>query len=384
MGRIVTAIATCSLFLALHPARALAQAPSGPIAPKPGGAAQMPPKPDQSTVKVQVALVNTPVTVRNAHGQMVDNLQAQDFQITDNGVPQTISHFDLGGDPLSLVLLIENSSRVAPILPEIRKTGIVFTQTVMGSSGEAAVIAFNDSVDKLFDFTANSDSIENVIARLGPGTSGSKLFDAMAAGVEMLSGRPQGTADKPGRRRVLLILSEAKDEGSTSKLGEVLRRAQLANVTIYSVGLSTTSAQLRSEPKDTQPQVTPPGTFPLPPQPGIPQTPNTEQYRYGGIDLMAAAVWAVQHIHDQVKDHALEVAATATGGAHLSTFKDRTIEKAIDEIGGELHSQYSLSYSPTQSDSFGYHEIKVAVIRKDAKNLKIRARPGYYLAAPES
>jgi len=53
---------------------------------------------------------------------------------------------------------------------------------------------------------------------------------------------------------------------------------------------------------------------------------------------MALAVWAVQHIHDQVKGHALEVAATATGGAHLSTFKDRSIEKAIDEIGGELHS----------------------------------------------
>jgi VWFA-related protein len=99
---------------------------------------------------------------------------------------------------------------------------------------------------------------------------------------------------------------------------------------------------------------------------------------------MAAAVWAVQHIHDQVKDHALEVAATATGGAHLSTFRDQSIEKAIDEIGGELHSQYTLSYTPTNSDATGYHEIKVAVIRSDAKNLKVRARPGYYLAPPET
>ena len=344
----------------------------------------MPPAATQSTVKVQVTLVNTPVTVRDAHGQMVDNLQAQDFQVTDNGVPQTIFHFDMGGDPLSLVLLIENSSRIAPILPEIRKTGIVFTQTVMGPNGEAAIVDFNDTIDKLLDITANSDSIENTIARLGPGTSGAKLFDAMGVAVEMLSSRPQTAADKPGRRRVLLILSEAVDEGSSSKLGEVLRQAQLANITIYSVGLSTTSAQLRSQPKDTRPEITPPGTFPLPPQPGIPQTPNSEEYRYGGVDLMAAAVWAVQHVHDKVKDHALEVAATATGGAHLSTFKDRSIEKAIDEIGGELHAQYSLSYSPSLTDAFGYHEIKVAVIRTDAKNLKVRARPGYYLAAPES
>lgn len=368
--------------LAVSPARA--QAPAGPIAPKPGAAIQQAPKDNQAKLKVRVALVNTPVTVRDSRGEMVHDLDAHDFQVSDNGVPQQISHFDLGGDPLSLVILIETSSRIAPLFPEIRKTGILFTQTVMGPSGEAAVVGFNDSVDKLQDFTPNGDLIESTVARLGQGTSGSKLYDAMAVGVEMLSGRPQATPEKPGYRRVLLVLSEATDAGSEVKLGAVLRQAQLANVTIYSVGLSTTRAELQAKPKDTRPQVTPPGTFPLPPQPGVPQTPTSEENRYGNIDLMAAAVWAVQHIHNQIKDHALEVAATATGGTHLSTFKDRSIEKAIDEIGGELHSQYSISYTPTGTDAIGYHEIKIAVIRKDAKNLKVRARPGYYVASPES
>jgi VWFA-related protein len=384
MIRIAGASLTLTLLLALAEAPARAQAPSGPIAPKPGAEVQQPPRNTQAKVKVQVALVNTPVTVRDGRGDMVHDLEAHDFHITDNGVAQQISHFDLGGDPISLVILVETSSRIAPLLPEMRKTGILFTQTVMGPTGEASVVAFNDSVDKLQDFTTNGDLIENTIAHLGQGTSGSKLYDAMAVGVEMLSGRPQATADKPGRRRVLMILSEAADAGSEAKLGEVLRQAQLANVTIYSVGLSTTRAELQAKPKDTRPQITPPGTFPLPPQPGVPQTPTSEENRYGNIDLLALAVWAVQHIHDQVKDHALEVAATATGGAHLSTFKDRSIEKAIDEIGGELHSQYTISYAPTGSDAAGYHEIKVNVVRNDAKNLKVRARPGYYLATPES
>ena len=384
MIRIAGASLTLTLLLALAEAPARAQAPSGPIAPKPGAEVQQPPKNTQAKVKVQVALVNTPVTVRDGRGDMVHNLEAHDFHITDNGVAQQISHFDLGGDPISLVILVETSSRIAPLLPEMRKTGILFTQTVMGPTGEAAVVGFNDSVDKLQDFTTNGDLIENSIAHLGQGTSGSKLYDAMSVGVEMLSGRPQATADRPGRRRVLMILSEATDAGSEAKLGEVLRQAQLANVAIYSVGLSTTRAELQAKPKDTRPQITPPGTFPLPPQPGVPQTPTSEENRYGNIDLLALAVWAVQHIHDQVKDHALEVAATATGGAHLSTFKDRSIEKAIDEIGGELHSQYTISYAPSGSDAAGYHEIKVNVVRSDAKNLKVRARPGYYLATPES
>ena len=384
MIRIVAPALTLTLLLVLAGAAARAQAPSGPIPPKAGVEVQLPPKDTQAKVRVQVALVNTPVTVRDGRGEMVHNLEARDFQITDNGVAQRISHFDLGGDPLSLVILLETSSRIEPLLPQVRKTGILFTQTVMGPIGEAAVVGFNDSVDKLQDFTTSSDLIENTVAHLREGTSGSKLYDAMALGVEMLSGRPEATADKPGRRRVLMILSEATHAGSEAKLGEVLRQAQLANVTIYSVGLSTTRAELQAKPKDTRPQITPPGTFPLPPQPGVPQTPTSEQNRYGNIDLMAAAVWIVQHIHDQVKDHALEVAATATGGAHLSTFKDRSIEKAIDEIGGELHSQYNISYTPAGADTPGYHEIKVNIVRNDAKGLKIRARPGYFLSAPES
>jgi len=363
----------CCLAGVLH-----AQTTEGPIAPKPGASIQMAPPEAQAKLKVRVALVTTPVTVRDSNGSMVPDLEVKDFRVTDNGVQQKISHFDLGGDPISLVILMETSSRIEPLLPQLRKSGILFTQTVMGPSGEAAVVGFNDGVDKLQDFTTSADQIEKTVTRLQAGTSSSKLYDAMAVGVEMLTGRPQATPEKPGHRRVLLILSEATDVGSEAKLGEVLRQAQLANVTIYSVGLSTTAAELRQKPQDTRIRSTPPGTFPLPPQPGVPQTPTSEENRYGNIDLMALAVWAVQHVENQVKDHALEVATTATGGAHLPTFKDRSIEKAIDEIGGELHSQYTVSYTPTGTNDTGYHEIKVEV---DRKGLKVRSRPGYYVAA---
>lgn len=357
----------------------LAQAPTGPLPPKPGVPVQQPPK---SEIKVQVALVTTPVTVRDGHGEMVHSLEAKDFRVTDNGVAQNVSHFDLGGDPISLVILVETSSRIEALAPEIRKTGILFTQTVMGPTGEAAVVGFNDSVDKLEDFTNNAAQIESTIAKLQTATSGSKLFDAMAVGVEMLTSRPQATAEKPGRRRLMLILSEAVDDGSERKLGEVLREAQLANVTIYSVGLSTTRAELQAKPRPPRVPNLPVGT--MPPPPGVPNSPTTQASTAGGIDLIALAAWVVQHVHDQVKGSALEIAATATGGANLSTFRDRSIENAIDEIGGELHLQYTLSYAPTDANETGYHEIKVSVLRNDAKNLKIRARPGYYLAPPES
>jgi VWFA-related protein len=361
--------------------QASAQAPQGPIAPKPGLGVQQPPPEVETRLKVRVSLVNTPVTVRDRSGQMIHDLDAKNFTVTDNGVRQKITHFDLGGDPVSVVILVETSSRIDSIFPEIRKTGIIFADTVMGASGEAAVVGFNDSVDKLQDFTADGEAIEKTIDGMREGTSGARLYDAMGVAVEMLTSRPQPSADAPGRRRILFIMSEATDVGSGTKLGEVLRQAQLANITIYSVGLSTTRAEMQSKTKKKPIEVTPPGTFGQPPLPGTVQTPTSEEQRAGNIDLLALAVWAVQHAENQVKAHALEVAAAATGGVHLATYRDRSIERAIDEIGGELHSQYSVSYTPTGTGESGYHEIKVSV---DRPGVMVRARPGYYLAPPQS
>jgi VWFA-related protein len=361
------------------------QAAEGPIEPQAGVEVQK--APPGTTIRLQSVLVNTPVTVRNANGEMVHNLEVKDFRVTDNGVEQKISHFDLGSAPLSIVIVVETSSRVSAILPEIRRTGTLLTQTVMGPSGEAAIVGFSDSVDRLQEFTTNQDDIETKITRLMEGTSGTRLYDAMSTGVEMLSRRPGPTATSTGRRRVLLVISEAGDQGSEAKLGELLRRAQLENVTIYSVGISATRAALQKKPEYKRPvQPTPEGTFGSPPAPGTVQTPTTEDNKYGGGsvsggDLLALAVSAVMHAKEQITGNGLQIATTATGGAHLATWKNQSIEKAIDEVGGELHAQYMLTYTPTGTDASGYHEIKVVV---DRKELKVRARPGYYLGEPAS
>lgn len=356
-----------------------AQAPVGPLAPVPGTKIQQPPPEARDKLISRVTLVNTPVTVRDAKGQMVTSLEARNFSITDRGIAQKIVHFDVGGDPISLVVLYETSSNVEPYLPALRKTGILVTESVMGSTGEAALIGFNDSVDHLLDFTSNADKVERTVSRMQLGTSGVRLYDAMAAGVEMLSDRPAATPTRPGRRRVLLVISEATDLGSETSLGEVLRQAQLANVTIYSVGLSSTRAMLDKKPDAPGTPVAPPGTYPLPPIPGKPPIPAEEDPRLNSsVDVLALGKWAVMHAKDSINGNPLEVADAATGGMHIAAYKNRSIEKALDEIGGELHSQYTLSYTPAGVTDVGYHEIRVSV---DQKGLKVRSRPGYYVAS---
>jgi len=349
---------------------ALSQQSQGPIAPKPGTPVQQAP---QGTIRVRVALVSAPVVVVGAKGEPVLDLQQKDFHILDDGVDQTIESFDLGGEQVSAVLVFETSARIAPLLPAIQKSAIVFTQTVVGPSGEAAVLSYDNSVTTLLPFSTDNDKIEKTIATLRPGNSGARLYDALASAVGLLRDRPSG------QRRAIIVVGEANDAGSEQRLGRVLRDAQLANIVIYSVGLSTTSASMHAPSSQAGPaQATPPGTFGGPPMPGTAQTPTSQQQYGGNIDLLGLSEWAVRNVKAVVKDRPLEVAATATGGTFETVFRDSKIENAVDAIGGELNSQYMLSYRPTGADAPGYHTIKVTVNRP---GVKVRTRPGYYLEA---
>jgi VWFA-related protein len=361
--------------------RAYAQGvPAGPIHPKPGVQQQkkkpLPIPPQKQPIIVRTNLVTLPVAVADSSGQPVLNLTQKDFQIFDDGREQQITHFDLGGDPLSIVLVLETSSRIAPLLPEIRKTGIIFTNMVMAGTGEAAVIGYDDEVDLLRPMTTDPDRVLDAIRHIREGTSGARLYDAMSRAEDLLEAEPSE------RRRVILVMGEKNDSGSETKLGAFLRRAQLANTSIYTIGLSSTAAAFRKPPEPPPPvEAGPPGTYPMPPPPGTAQTPDTvsRQMGNGGMPLLPLIIWLVQHGANALGKNSLDIAAQATGGLYEGTFKDRSIEKAMNAIGNSLHAEYLLGYTPPGKQPYGYHQIEVRIL---APHLKIRTRPGYYLAPP--
>jgi VWFA-related protein len=343
---------------------------SGPLPPPRPSLSQQGAPQETPPIRVRVELVSTPVVVHDSRGELMLDLTKNDFRVYDNGLEQPVEEFDMGGAPLSMAFVVETSSRIEALLPAMRRTGILFTQTVLGESGEAAVIGYHDAVTRLLDFTRDSDAIEKTFADLSRGTSGARLYDGLAQAVRLLRDRP------PTRRRVIVTLAEATDTGSESRLGEVLRDAQLANITIYTIGLSSTAAELRGPQRAAPaPSATPPGTFGQTPRPGTVQTPSTEAQRSGSADLLGAIIWAIQHATEPIRENALEMAAAATGGLHQAPVRDRSIETAIDQISGELHAQYTLAYRPSATEA-GYHEIDVLVNRPGAQ---VRTRPGYYL-----
>jgi VWFA-related protein len=378
MGRmriIFAALSLGSLALVAGPARCQEAAP-GPIHPR----ADAPPEKipaaelEKRAIRSRVVEVIAPVTVLDPKGAMILSLTKNNFHIYDNGVEQKIDHFDLGADSLSIVFVVETSSHIEPMFPAVKHTGIVFSEAVMGMTAEVAVVGYDDSVEVLQKFTTDNDSTQSTINNLRLGTSGTRLYDAMQRGISILEQRPAP------QRRIMVVVGEAQDSGSESKFGEVLRTAQLANVTIYSIGLSTAMADLRAKPRE-QPTLGPPGTFPIPTPNGQPQTPDLERQMQQTGDLVPLAIWLIKTGMNAVGPNSLAIASKATGGLHENVKKDSSIEKAMDAIGGEIHTQYSLGYRPSSDVPYGYHEIKVVV---DRPGVSVRTRPGYYLAPPDS
>jgi VWFA-related protein len=363
----IAALVTLSLCI---PILTRAQQTQGRVVPKPGESVQ---KESDGSIRVKVQVVNAPVAVLDTKNKVIRDLKKEDFQIFDSKEKQTIEAFDLAGEPLSTVLVLETSSRVGPLLPALRKAAIVFTQTVVGPAGNAAVIGYDKTVQRLQPITTNQEDIEKAITSLKEGDSGARLYDAMADAVAQLRDQPEG------RRRVIIVVGESRDPYSTSNLAEVLREALRANIVVYSVMLSTSEAVARAEARESGPlPMTPPGTFAKPPYPGVAQTPTTEQQWGGNMDIGAMTEMVLRTFATQVITHPLEIASAATGGLFQPTLGNRSIENALAAIGGDLNTQYTLTYSPTKSEKPGYHEIKIIVDRKGAK---VRTRPGYYLEA---
>ncbi len=315
-----------------------------------------------------VNVVVAPTTVRDRNGEFVNGLQLQDFELYDNNKLQKINA-DVRDEPLSLVVAVQRSSNLTEFLPKIQKIGTQLNQLLAGQDGEIAIIGFDHRIQVMQDFTNEGQKVSEAMQKMTPGSSQHAVIDAVNQGVRMLTHRP------PDRRRVLLLIAEKRDRGSELRLREALTQTQFANVSIYSLDISTVVAALTDKGMPPRPDPIPPEAQHLPG--GYAATPTTQlQNEYNGnyVPVFVDIFKAVKSIF---VDDTLDVFTRFTGGREYAFIGEKSLDKAIAGISDELHSQYLLSYSPNDQGEGGFHEIKVVVNRP---NLEVRTRPGYWVA----
>ncbi|MEQ1946699.1 MAG: VWA domain-containing protein [Bryobacteraceae bacterium] len=331
--------------------------------------AQQQPENGDAIFRENVRVVMAPVTVTTKDGSVVNNLKPTDFQLLDNNKPQRFTE-DVTAHPLSVVVAVQANSQVEKILPQVQKIGSLLQAQVLGDEGEAAVMMFDHRIQTLQDFTSDGDKINVALKKLKPGSSSARLNDATIEAITMLKTRPAS------RRRALLLLSESRDQGSELRAREVLSAAEFANVVIYSVNMSHLLASLTAAPPAGRTVLDnrPPGAVHLPA--GQVETETTRSQTAMGdwspvikeIYIAAKAVFV---------KNPLEVYTTYSGGREYNFKTQRDLDRAISDLGEELHSQYLLTYTPNNQDEPGYHNIVVKVNKPD---MKVRTRDGYYLA----
>lgn len=327
------------------------------------------PDPSDVTIKTTTTVVIAPTTVRDRNGDFVNGLQLQDFELYDNNKLQKVNA-DVRDEPLSMVVAVQRSSNLTDFLPKIQRIGTMLNQLVAGQDGEIAVVGFDHRILTMQDFTKEGTKISEAMQKMTPGSSVHALVDAVNYSIRMLKNRP------PDRRRVLLLIAEKRDRGSELRLREALTEAQFANVSIYSLDISTIVAALTDKGMPPRPPAIPPEAQHLPG--GGVATPTTVDQNYYMGNYVPVFVDIFKAVKSVFVDDTLDVFTRFTGGREYSFVGEKSLDKAISGISDELHSQYLLSYSPSNQTEGGFHEIKVIVNRP---NLEVRTRPGYWVAA---
>jgi VWFA-related protein len=178
---------------------------------------------------------------------------------------------------------------------------------------------------------------------------------------------------------VLLLISESRDRGSKATLEAVSIAAESADVAMYAATYSLMKTAFTSKS-----QVGPP---PAPPHAQTPSealgTPSgTPQTKLNPKDIpkeqkadLGAGIRDLLRLH---KTNDTQALAAVTGGIAFPFTRQKGLEDAIEKLGVELHSQYTLSFVPEDSAP-GYHKLDVRIVRPG--QFRIRARPGYWSAA---
>ena len=347
-----------------------AQSPATSSSSKPNGQSQPPVE-----IRVQSNLVTTPVTVVDrSTGEFVYDLRRNDFELFDNGRQQSIQRFDREVHNIASVIVIQNSDEVAPLLDEVKSLAPLFSQLMLGSKGETAVLFYAGRVREAQDFSNSGNVLDRTLHSVAPGGSGARLNDALMQAMNLLETRPEG------ERRVIVVFSTGYDSGSSTKKDDVIRRATHAEVEIYGLNLSLSKATLTRKPEPRVAQSPQDVNVAGPSLPGRPSTPSSSQQSFGmPADITQDLSTAGRVARSTIFRNDMQAYCRYTGGTFYTQWSSEALQVHLGQIASEINSQYELAYVPNNLSKLGFHEIEVRVRRH---GVKVRSRLGYFYFGP--
>ena len=272
-----------------------------------------------------VDLVNIGVTVTDRRAVLTTGLTADDFAIYEDGKKQAISFFaagdrtgaDASAPALHLGLLLDVSGSMGDDIGFTKTASIKFLNTLTDAV-DITVMDFDTEV-RAARYSQNEFArlIERI--RLQKARGFTALYDAVGMYLH-------GAGEQDGRK-IMLLYTDGGDTRSALTFAELVDLLKASDVTIYPIGaLEHQSASTRAEQR-----------------------------------------MVLQRI------------AEMTGGQAFFPTSVKDLDGVYEKVVAEIRAQYTLGYLSTNSKTDGtWRKVEVKMVRKDQKDLRVRARKGYF------
>jgi Ca-activated chloride channel homolog len=297
-------------------------APAQPQSTKLAPSVEMPPR---NIIRVNANLVLVPVSVTDADGTIIQNLQIKDFAIDEDGEPVAISKLEEPGQtPLDLALLIDVSGSVNARFDFEKAAATSFLEKILRPEDRASIIAIGPIPYELLPQTLGSLVPIQALSQLEPTRGATAFF----ASVVMAAHQLDKSGGRTDARRVIVAISDGEDNNSENcSLADALREIQRADCIFYSINPSAASLPLNEVSRKGQ--------------------------------------------------EGMRSLAEETGGIAFVPEMSSDLSPIFGRIAAEIQAQYLLGYYSTNAKANGdFHQIAVRVPSKPS--LRIRARQGYY------
>jgi VWFA-related protein len=289
-------------------------------------AAAQAPQPSESgsgyTLKLNADMVLLSATVVDRHNALVSGLQKNDFQIYEDGVIQQIQHFSHEDIPVTVGIVVDNSSSMAPKRADVIAAALAFARS-SNPQDQMFVVNFNEHVSFGLPagtpFTDKTDQLQRALSTINP-IGQTALYDGMAAA---LNHARLGSSDK----RVIILISDGGDNRSKHTLPQVIDLAKQSGAIIYAIGI------FDEDDNDRNPNV-------------------------------------------------LARFAKETGGEAFFPESSKEIPAICEQIARDIRAQYTLTYVPVINSRYlSYRTISVKATAQGRGRLSVRTRTGYSVPA---
>jgi VWFA-related protein len=296
-----------------------------------------------TTLKINVNVVQLFFNVKDKKGALIPALTKNEFQLLEDGKPQTIKYFAAESDlPLTLGILIDASGSQARVLDMEKQVGGEFLSQILREKDLAFVLSFDVNAELLQDFTSSVSSLKAALnqARINIGGGGGGGRPGLGGGTVPTPGGPKGTVlydavylaahDELSQqigRKAMILLTDGEDQGSQLKIKDAIEAAQKSDSIVYVLLCA-------------------------------------DRGFYGSLGGYSG-------------DSEMKKLTQETGGRVIEVGnKFDKLKEGFAQIATELRSQYNIGYSSTNTTLDGtFRKVEIHASNKD---YKIQSRNGYY------